>query len=575
MNAPTLRDSRRLTGPNLLTDAAGAILDVSAGDQECATLVTKWRAHAARILDAVGWSNEKCHARCFPGGASLVITAPIDALYAATEVNEWAWEAVQATLDGNQKPEVETAAERLRETIARERNPSMVALHAAAREHGVAFLSDDDFVSVGMGSGSITWPADAIPTPNLVPWERVHDIPVAIVTGSNGKTTTVRMLAAIAHAAKKVPGFSSTDGIFVGEQRVEDGDYSGPGGARNVLRDRRAEIALLETARGGLLRRGLGVRRADTALVTNVAADHLGEFGVHNVDAIADAKLGVHGAVRHGGSLVVNADDQLLAARAGKLGVRITWLTTHPRAGWFRSHVQDSGDACVLDRDKFVFIRSSRREQVMSVSEVPSALDGAARHNVYNAMGSIAVAAQLGLSLDAIRTGLGTFASGPKENPGRGNVFELGGVRVLVDFAHNPHGMDALVDLAASLPAKRRLIIIGQAGDRDDTSIRELVRAMWRLRPDRILIKEMQKYLRGRTPGEIPTLIKDELDRLGAPATSVTTLRSEMDAVHEALDWAETGDLLLLPVHEARDEVLELLATLKQSGWKPGDHSLR
>jgi cyanophycin synthetase len=496
------------------------------------------------------------------------MTAPIDALYAATEVNEWAWEATAATLNDWTEPDLAQAARKLRRVITAELNPHLVALRDAARQRGVCFLSDDDEASVGMGCGSLTWSVDSLPEANEVPWDRVHDVPLALVTGSNGKTTTVRLLAAIMSAEGHVPGYSSTDGIYVGGELVDADDWSGPGGGRLVLRDRRVEVAVLETARGGMLRRGLAVARADAAIVTNVAADHLGEWGVHDIEAIADAKLVVARAVRDNGTLALNADDPVLVRRAERLGVVPTWFAVDGQAAAVRAHLDRGGDAAVVESGEFIVYESGGREAVVDVAAVPLTFDGAARYNVENVLGAIAVARGLDVGLDPIRAAVLSFG-GPEDNPGRGNLFELGEVRVLVDFAHNPHGMTALAEMAGALPAERRLLILGQAGDRDDESIGALARAAVRLGPDRIIIKELHRYLRGRKEGEVPQLLEEELRRAGYSADRISRATTEIDAVRAALDWARPKDLLIFPLHTHREEVLHLLESLAQQNWQP------
>jgi UDP-N-acetylmuramyl tripeptide synthase len=543
----------------LLCDEPGAVIDVTLNAHSVDEVIGVWRDRARCILDAIGWREERLYTRSFPGGASLMMTAPIDVLYAATEVNEWAWSATEATLEDDGAPDLEDAADRLRRVIADERNPKLIALRDAARQRGVCLLSDDDHASVGMGRGSLTWPVEALPDPAEVPWDRVHDVPLALVTGSNGKTTTVRLLAAMLTAAGRLPGYSSTDGIYVGDELIDADDWSGPGGGRRVLRDERVEAAVLETARGGMLRRGLAVTRADAAIVTNIAADHLGEWGVEDLEAIADAKLVVARSVIDGGTLVLNADDPILVQRAENLGLAPTWFAESD-AGGTAYFVEDGG---------FVMSEGGTRQSLVDVTDVPITFGGAAGYNVQNALGAIAIARALDLDIDAIRSALLGFGSA-SENPGRGNVFELGGARAIVDFAHNPAGLEALLALAASLPAERRLLVLGQAGDRDDESIRELARTAARFRPDRIIIKDMERYLRGRTPGEVPDLIESELRDAGMPTEQTERSPTELAAVREALEWARPGDLLIFPVHTHRDEVLALLAALSQGAWKPG-----
>ncbi len=562
-----LVDSRRLTGSNLLLAGAGAVIEVELEGENPDRVIELWRGQALRVLEAVGWGESTLADRRHQGGLTLAFDAPIDALYAATEVNEWALSAAIAEIEGTRVPKIETAAVRLKLEIEQEKNPTLLALKAAAMRHGVSFLSDDDSVSVGLGQGSQTWVVEAIPDLGQIDWDRIRDVPVALVTGTNGKTTTVRLLANIVGAAGKTAGLSSTDWIRVGEEIVEKGDYSGPGGGRQVLRDPRVEVAVLETARGGMLRRGLVVERADVALVTNIAADHLGESGVYDLDDLARAKLVVHKAADR---LVLNADDPMLVTYGLKLGQPTTWFSLDSDNELLTQHRADGGHACWLIDDEIYYDDGNSTIAVATLDSIPITLDGAARHNIYNAMGAIGVAVALGLPMAAIRDGLGSFKSTPEENPGRLNVFDLNGVTAVVDFAHNPHGMKALLEMAAAMPAKRRLVTTGQAGDRDDASIAELARTIAAARPDRVIVKELWEYLRGRSEGEVPAMIVRELEEAGLESKAIDQADSEMASVRQALAWSEVGDLLLLITHSKRSGVVSYLDRLREKGWTPG-----
>ncbi len=305
-------DSRRLTGPSLVMSGAGAVIDVRLADADATKVIDEWRCQVRRMLDAIGWQSEQIHVRRHADGVSLAISAPMDTLYAATDINDWAWQATLGVLERGETPVIEADALRLREAIEEERNPALLELYAQAHDRRLPCLVDDEFVSIGLGHGSQTWPVDDLPLPGQVDWSGLHGIPVGLVTGTNGKTTSVRMAAAMARAAGRVVGISSTDWIAVDQAIIDRGDYSGPGGARTVLRDPRVEVAILETARGGLLRRGLALDRADAVLITNVAEDHLGEFALADLQALADLKWVVTKALDGTGRLVLNAGDPLL-----------------------------------------------------------------------------------------------------------------------------------------------------------------------------------------------------------------------------------------------------------------------
>lgn len=565
----TIRDSRRLTGPNLVTDRAGAVLEVELPDPAADELVRFWQEEARRALAAVGWGGESLHIRRYPGGASLALTAPIDALYAATEVNEWAWTA--ATSRFHCEPvEGDDEYARLAALIAEERKPALLALQQAAEAHGLRFLWDDEAVSIGTGAGSMTWAMDALPAPDDVDWAALRNIPVALITGSNGKTTVTRLVSGMITAAGLVGGHTSTDGVKVGGELLEAGDFSGPGGARRLLRDRRVEMAVLETARGGLLRRGLAIDHADVALVTNIAEDHLGESAVYSLADLAEAKLVVARALGGTRPLVLNADDPALVAAGARFAGPIAWFSLDPDNPTLAGARRRGRPTATVREGGIVLGIGTQERPITPLASVPITVGGAARHNVANALAAALVGTLLGLDDPSIAAGLAALTNSPTGNLGRLNAFEFGGVRVFVDFAHNPHGITALMDMAQALPATRRLVVIGQAGDRDDHAILELARTAWAGRPDRVLVKEMPGYLRGRAAGEVSGMLLAELRSLGAREDQLDLAVGELPAARQALGWARDGDLLLLTVHADRDTVLRYLQRLATERWTAG-----
>lgn len=566
----TLADSRRVPGPGLLWDRPGAVAEVTCPEELLEGFLAAWREAARRMLDRLGWTTEQLTARRFTHGASVAVSAPIDLLFTATEINEWAIAAATERLGGPAAPLEAVAAADLQARMRAEARPALLALYQAATARGCTCLHDPDEVSVGGGAGSRTWAVGALPAPEQVDWTGIHDIPVVLVTGSNGKTTTVRLLAAIATAAGRVTGMSCTDTVTIGGEVMDRGDWAGPAGARFVLRDRRVEFAVLETARGGILRRGLAATRAVAAMVTNIAEDHVGEWGVGDLRTLAETKLVVGRAVLPGGRLVLNADDAHLVAAAPLARAPILWTSLDPAAPVLAAHRAAGGDAGWVEGGMIVLERAGVRTEVLRVAEAPITIGGAARHNVYNVLGAVALAAVAGLPLEAIRAGLRQFHGTSHDNPGRLNLYQLGGATAIVDFAHNPHGMDALIELARALPAARRLVILGQAGDRDDQAIRQLARSAWALRPDRVLLKEMEHYLRGRQPGEASELLAAELRALGADPATIEHHPTELQAVRAALAWARPGDLLVLPTHAERGRVIALLERLYAGAWRPG-----
>jgi UDP-N-acetylmuramyl tripeptide synthase len=271
------------------------------------------------------------------------------------------------------------------------------------------------------------------------------------------------------------------------------------------------------------------------------------------------------------GTLVLNADDPLLVERSGRIPARLIWFSLDPASTVVKKHVDAGGTAVVEDGGRIVLAEGKHRRAVASLSDVPITFGGTARHNVANALAAVAGATALGIDIERIALALRRFGREVGDNPGRANLLELGGARILLDYAHNPHGMAALVGVAQTFPARRRLVMLGQAGDRSDEAIRELARAAWRLQPARVVVNEMDQYLRGRARGEVPALLADEFSRLGAPDTAISRVGPEIDGVREALAWARPGDLLVLAVHQDRRAVLGLLSRLTATDWQAGD----
>ena len=536
-------DARRLTGYNAVFDKIGSILDVACTPEEAEQLIPVWADNVGRMLEALDWPSAEFAFRRLEGGISLAYSAPIDQLYAASEINEWAWAASAFELGALQdEPDFDEALAALQKSAAEEANVELMWLIDEATAHGKTLLWDDDEVSVGLGRHSTTWPIREIP--DALDWDSFEDVPIGIVTGTNGKTTSVRFAKHILRAAGHNVGVSSTDWIAVNERIIDRDDWSGPGGARAVLREQDVDAAILETARGGLLRRGLGVEQADAALITNISEDHLGDFGSRNLDELLDIKWVISHAVRGGGKLVLNADDERLVAKSQEFDGAIVWFSLDAANPVVASHTESGGVAFVLDDGELTRIDGDDRQVICSATDIPLALGGAARHNVANALAAAALTACMGVSFPDIATGLTTMQQ--DENPGRCNIYALNGFRILIDFAHNPAAMSALFDMARAIPAARRALCFGQAGDRTDALIRELARDAWAIGLDRVVVSELPKYHRGREHGDVFALIRDELLKGGAVDEQIHHFEEELESLEDAIGWAGPGDLVIM-----------------------------
>jgi cyanophycin synthetase len=552
-------DARRLTGPSLIFDGPGSILDVACSPDEADRLIPVWQSSVERMITELGWEGVYFASRKLLGGVSLAFSAPIDALYAASAVNEWAWASGARQLGEDiDLPDFDETLADIRTQIEEEANPRLMALIAAASSRGKTLLWDDDEVSVGLGSGAKTWPVREVP--DEFDWDSHHDVPVGLVTGTNGKTTTVRLATHIVRAGGKNVGLSSTDWIAVNDRVIDRGDWSGPGGARAVLREQDVDVAILESARGGLLRRGLGVDRATAALITNIAEDHLGDFGSQNLNELLDIKWILSRAVRESGTLILNADDALLRGKSKDFDGTLVWFSLDADNELIAASI-DNGSLCFfLESGALFMAEAGQKQKICLASEIPISMGGAARHNIANSLAAAALTYCLGSPLGAISEGLKTMVQ--DENPGRCNIHDVDGVKVLIDFAHNPAAMNALFDMARAIPAHRRALCFGQAGDRPDDLIREMTRDASAIGLDQVMISELAAYHRGREHGDVFAIISDELQKNGADPSQIAHYEEEMDSFLAALDWAEPGDLVIMLALSGAGPIQERLREL-------------
>ena len=555
-------------------------------------VLVAWRERVLRACAELRWPAATARAVPHETGASLALAAPADQLFTATEVNEWALAAsvaereparVPALIDAlaaeqpeeMEPPVLETAGAllRLRRRAAREANPRLRALVEAAQSHGLPYLLDDETLTLGAGAGGHSWPLVDLPAPAAIDWTALRAIPTALVTGTNGKTTVVRLLAACAKAGGLTTGYCCTDGVFVAGTALGTGDYSGPAGARRVLRDAHTEAAILETARGGILRRGLAVTRADVAVITSIAADHFGEYGVHDLEALVDVKLAVARALDARGLLVVNADNALLARRAPESGKPLGWFAQEADAPLLAAHRQRGGATAGVRKGRLMLFHAGVEHDLGAIAAMPLAAGGHSHFNVANLATAALGAAGLGIAPATIAAVFAGFGANPEDNAGRLMRFELGGLNLIVDFAHNPAALAGLVDFAQHLRGHGRLaLLLGQAGNREDADIDRLAAVAAAARPDFVVVKELGSYLRGRGSGEVPALLKRALEVAGIAPDAIGDAGDEDRAVRLALGWARAGDVLVLPLHsrEGRGHALALFERLRRDGWKAG-----
>jgi cyanophycin synthetase len=390
-------------------------------------------------------------------------------------------------------------------------------------------------------------------------------VPVVAVTGTNGKTTTSRMIAHIARTDGRLVGWSNTDGIYVDGELVEAGDYSGPSGAGRVLAHEGVELAVTETARGGILLKGIGLTRNDVSVVTNVSADHLGLQGIDTVDQLAEVKAVVPRITRKDGWAVLNADDPRVFAMRSVVKAQHWVFGRDADSPAIREVLSHGGRATtVIDGWVSVLVPNRDPDPLVELVDVPATLAGLSRFNVENSLAAASAALAVGIPRDVVVEGLRSFRPDAEHNPGRMNIFSVGveggqGVTVVVDLAHNEAGLEALLEVMAGVrrAGGRTLLGLGAVGDRQDDLI-ERLGEIGAMGSDVVAICHKQRYLRGRTLEELEALLRAGAERVGV--TDVRAYPTEVEGLAALVAQAEPGDVVGLMCHAERPGVYAWLA---------------
>ena len=417
-------------------------------------------------------------------------------------------------------------------------------------------------------------------------WVRDADrrVPVVSISGTNGKSTVTRLITHILVRAGRHVGTTTSDGVLVDERMVEPGDWTGPGGAHQILARHDIDVAVLETARGGIVLRGVGYESNDASVLTNVSSDHLDLQGIHTLPELAEVKSTVARITRPDGWVVLNADDPLVAAVVRRVRGHIALFTLQGDESLVvRRHRQRGGRAYLVRDGMMVEANGETDSEIVEVTRVPLTIGGLARHNVANALAAAGGARGVGASLAQVRDGLIDFAPNAERSPGRLNLYRLGAKVVIVDFAHNEAGIAAVLDVAEGISggaagrAAPITAIIGTAGDRPDDTLRGIGRVAAE-RVQRIAIKQTLTYLRGRSAESVVGELLAGVVSGGFAADDIPIYESETQALQAELSGAagaganggrsDAARVIVLMCHEERTEVVDLLARL---GARPVD----
>ncbi len=376
----------------------------------------------------------------------------------------------------------------------------------------------------------------------LFPNGKSGRIPIIALTGTNGKTTTTRLIAHIYRQTGQVVGYTTTDGIYIDDHVVEKGDTTGPQSAQVILKDPTVEVAVLETARGGILRSGLAFESCDVGVVLNVSADHLGLGDIDSIEQMARVKSVVVESVSPNGYAVLNADDPLVAAMAGQVNSQVAYFSMNPANELVKTHTRQGGLAAVYENGYLSILKGDWTLRIEQAVNVPVTIQGRAPFMIANALAASLAAFAQGVSIEAIRAALTTFRASTTQTPGRMNLFNLGHYHALVDYAHNAASYEALGGFVRNWPGER-IGVVGGPGDRRDEDFVELGRLSAKIF-DRIIVKE-DDDLRGRPSGEAAELISKGISQEN-PNCPYETILKETEAINAGLERATAGGLVVI-----------------------------
>ncbi|MBC7553257.1 MAG: hypothetical protein H7257_04705 [Taibaiella sp.] len=377
-------------------------------------------------------------------------------------------------------------------------------------------------------------------------------IPIIAITGTNGKTTTTRLTAAIVGQARYKVGFTCSDGIYIQDELVETGDCSGPASARVVLNNPTVNYAVLECARGGMLRAGLAFSQCDVAIITNVAEDHLNLDGIDTIEKLAAVKMKVAQTVAPSGYAVLNAGDDLVYAMHQSLSCHIAYFSMDGTSPRIQEHVAAGGVACVPYNGGIVILKGAEKIEVARILDIPITFSGKARFNTANVLAATLATYLQGISVTIIKEALQAFVPSAERTPGRMNSFEFNDFTIMIDFAHNPHGFRAIASYIASIPATVKVGIIAGTGDRRDEDIISLAEEAAKIF-DELIIRQDVSF-RGRPGNEIIELVLQGIRNID-PEKKTIVIEKEKEAVDYAIKNARKGSLILLTSDKIMDAV--------------------
>ena len=412
----------------------------------------------------------------------------------------------------------------------------------------------------------------AIPILDMIyPKNMPFTIPIVSVTGTNGKTTITRMISSILKSNGYLVGTTTTHGIYVNDKCIEKGDTTGPKSARRILFNHEIDAAVLETARGGIIREGLAYEKADIAVFSNLTEDHLGIDGINTMEELLHVKTLVIEAVKQNGACILNADDPWIMKAKDKAGGEQVLFSLNENNAHILEHINSGKRAVYIKENSIYYTNRGLTKEIMKISDIPATMNGGLKHNIYNSLAAIAASICLKIPIRTVKTAISGFSCDENINPGRFNVYDMGEYKIVLDYGHNIDGYRVTIEGLKCLNPTRLIGIIGVPGDRRDEDLRnigELSGASF----DKILIKE-DKDLRGRKTLEVAKILRESALKVKTDKNNIEIIANEEEALKNAIINAKSGDVIVV-FFEKLDPLVELVKSYQSLYFDLEEESL-
>lgn len=553
---------RVLAGTNMFFSGVGAILEYGTRNSRKSDLAQAYEVELRKVLDSLGWDDVPIYKRIYSRGFIFAIPTEFDLTVAGRKILGIVFDMVVAKFNQEEIPDFDEEVDYLDYVISRERYKTLRNIYDEAKRRLFNVYLNDGVISIGSGKGAFIANIDEISFDD-VPWDSIYEIPSVLVTGTNGKTTTVRLTSFISQHAGKTVGYCSTDWVMINGEVVSEGDLSGPNGNRTVMTNPAVDVAVLEVARGGMVKRGLATSNVSGAVVVNVTADHLGVNGIDTVQDLALAKFTVQNAVRVGGHNIVNLDDELSYLFIDDLPCAKAFFSQKLTEIEMISYLHNSDDyACFVQDNVFYVYQNGVKHRIAAMDDVDLTYGGLAKHNIENVLAAICLSLELGRTYSEITAGLMAFRN-DENNQGRFNLFDIKGNKILVDYGHNFASIDNMLKFARSIakPHSELTVLLGFSGDRK-FMINDVTSSVVKYDINNVILKMFTNHLRGAEVGEVVDLLKDNLVSKGFNSQNIlATVETELEALDIVFSRLGQDNIFIML---CQDQALEIINAIKK-----------